>query len=132
LNRASRCYAASARPAQGDAPADRLAAFAAVMQSEGRADRRRVHRLVVRPEYQGIGIGSAFLDALGELNWRDGKRLEIVTGFAPFARRLARSPRWRAVQVCPHGRTQRHKGIEERGSFGRATASFLYVPTSEK
>ena len=132
LNRASRCYAASARPAQGGAPADRLAAFAAVMQSEGRADRRRVHRLVVRPEYQGIGIGSAFLDALGELNWRDGKRLEIVTGFAPFARRLARSPRWRAVQVCPHGRTQRHKGIEERGSFGRATASFLYVPTSEK
>lgn len=40
---------------------------------------KRVTRLVVLPDYQGIGIGRAFLDAIAELYLRDGFMFEIKT-----------------------------------------------------
>ncbi|MBR4751449.1 MAG: hypothetical protein IK077_06785 [Thermoguttaceae bacterium] len=118
LNRSARCYAATL---DGDP-----IAFAAIMQSEGRRGRRRVHRLVVNPTWQGIGVGGGFVDALGALEEERGYVLEIVTGSAPFIRRLERSEHWKLVRAYPHGRTQRHKGKEAKGSFGRAIVSFEY------
>ena len=120
LNRAAQCYAALLN--------DEPCAFAAILQCEGRRGRRRVHRLVVRPEWQGLGLGGAFLDALGALERERGATLEIVTGAPFFARRLTRSPLWRLRNVYPHGRVQRHHGRRsQEGSHGRAVASFEYV-----
>ena len=103
-----------------------LAAFAAVMQVEGRKGLKRVHRLVVAPQFQGIGIGSAFLDALGEMERERGARLTIVTGNSFFVRKLARSKTWRFKGAYPNGKTQRRKGRPDVGSFGRAVAAFEY------
>lgn len=139
LNRASRCFACVVERFGADDGTDAgteddpreptIAAFAAILQSEGRRGRKRVHRLVVLPEFQGIGIGGAFLDSLGKLCADSGQTLEIVTGAAAFVRRLERSSLWKRTRVYPHGRTQRHKGgQEERGSFGRAIVSFVYQP----
>ena len=111
--------------------------FAALLPSEGRRGRRRVHRLAVRADRQGQGLGGAFLDALGEL-CRDefGTILEIVAGLPFFARRLRESAKWREKYVYPYGRTQRHKGRAAPGSFGRAIASFEFLgdapPSSEE
>lgn len=103
-----------------------LAAFAAIMQVEGRKGLKRVHRLVVAPQFQGIGIGSAFLDALGEMERERDARLTIVTGNAFFVRKLARSRKWRFKGAYPNGKTQRRKGRPDVGSFGRAVAAFEY------
>ena len=65
-------------------------AFCALLPCEGRRGRRRVHRLVVRPEFQGLGIGGAFLDALGALERSRGFGLEIVVGTPFFVRRCGR------------------------------------------
>lgn len=102
-------------------------AFAATLPCEGRPGRRRVHRLVVRPELQGLGLGGAFLDELGRMEASEGRNLEIVTGSPFFVRRLVRSPLWRLRNVYPHGRTQRSHGKTIPGSFGRAIASFEFT-----
>lgn len=127
LNAASRRYAAILTSDAGPVAAGTAVAFAAILQCEGRRGRRRVHRLVVRPELQGLGIGGAFLDALGDLERRRGATLEIVCGVPFFIRRLVRSPRWRRKHVYPSGRRQRHRGKAAKGgSFGRAVVSFEY------
>lgn len=124
LNRASSCLVATLEEEDGTAFD---VAFCALLPCEGRRGRRRVHRLVVRPEFQGLGIGGAFLDALGALERSRGFGLEIVVGTPFFVRRLARSPVWRLRNVYPHGRRQRSHGKRAGGSFGRAVASFEYV-----
>lgn len=130
LNRSSRCYLGAIESGLGlGVPVD--AVFGAIMQSEGRKGRKRVHRLVVKPEFQGVGLGGAFLDALAELVFEEGSLLEIATGSSLLARRLARSARWKLTRVYPCGRTQRHQGKPSPGSFGRAIASFIYAPPNE-
>lgn len=124
LNRAARRFVATL---DGDDGTEYDVAFCAVLACEGRRGRRRVHRLVVRPEFQGLGIGGAFLDALAALERARGFGLEIVVGTPFFVRRLARSPVWRLRKVYPHGRRQRSHGKRAGGSFGRVVASFEYV-----
>ena len=127
LNRSARVFVGTlAAPGERE----RLAIFAALLPLEGFPGARRVHRLVARPEYQGIGLGGATLDALGALCAASGERLRVVSGNVFFTRKLARSPRWRLVGRYPHGKTQRRHGRAERGSFGRAIASFEYVGTN--
>lgn len=128
LSRAAKCYVCVVTDGFGITPGERsaAAAFGAIMQSEGRRGRKRVHRIVVKPEFQGVGIGGAFLDMLAEQAASEGARLEIVTGSASFIRKLERSPRWKTVGVYPHGTIQRHRGKASPGSFGRAVVSFIY------
>ena len=130
LNPTAQCFAARLLETGEDV------GFAALLPCEGRRGRRRAHRLAIRADRQGQGLGGAFLDALGEL-CRDefGVILEIVTGLPFFARRLRESAKWRERRVYPYGRTRRHKGRAAPGSFGRAIASFEFVgarPSPEK
>jgi len=123
LNPLARTYATTIDEQDGRKT---LVAFVAVLQAEGHAGRKRVHRLVVRPEFQGIGIGGATLDAVAESVENSGAKLGITTSNSAFVKRLERSRNWRVAQVYPHGKTQRHSGKESRGSFGRAIVSFEY------
>ncbi len=120
LNRASRVFIATSREDGRERPV----AFIAIMQLEGWRGVKRVHRLVVRPEYQGIGLGGALLSAIAQRVAREGATLRIISGNLFFLRKLARSKNWRLVASYPHGKTQRRKGRPEPGSFGRALASF--------
>lgn len=53
------------------------------------------NRVVVRPEFQGVGIGSGvFLDALAAVGKALGYRIVGHTGNPHFIRALARSPKW--------------------------------------
>jgi len=121
LNPVAKTYVATINEPDGSKT---LVAFVAILQTEGRAGCKRVHRLVVRPEFQGIGIGGAALDTIAELVEESGSILGIVTSNSAFITRLKRAKNWRVAQVYPHGKTQRHSGKESRGSFGRAIVSF--------
>lgn len=41
--------------------------------------KKRVHRLVVLPEYQGIGIGTSFIRAVAEIVSSEGYELNLTT-----------------------------------------------------
>ena len=66
----------------------------------------------------------AFLDAIAERLEAEGAILRVSSGNLLFLHKLSRSSNWRLVAAYPHGKTQRRKGRPDRGSFGRALATF--------
>lgn len=116
-------------------------AFIAIINAAGRIRRRRVTRLVVLPDFQGVGIGRATLDAVARYFFQQGNLVTIATGHPAMIAALGRSRNWVCVGVKKSA--QAHKGHAahgafargstgcadspgRRGSFGRLTTQFVY------
>jgi GNAT superfamily N-acetyltransferase len=121
LNRAARCYVAAWR--------DEPVAFCGLLSGIGRRGVWRVSRIVVLPDYQGIGIGGRFLEAIGDLYRADGLRVTITTGHPAMIGYLRCSPAWRIRDVAkggnPWGPYARRKNIHST-SRGRTVVSAEY------
>jgi ABC-type lipoprotein export system ATPase subunit/predicted acetyltransferase len=88
---------------------------------------KKVHRLVILPDYQGAGIGLKFLNEVGKLYKRDKWRYTIVTSAPSLINALKKSSEW----ICKHyGRLKADTGIihgnnnKANNSKERITASF--------
>ncbi len=82
---------------------------------------KKVHRLVILPDYQGAGIGLKLLNEVGNLYKRENWRYTIVTSAPSLINALKKSKKW----VCKHyGRFKAHNGVLGRASEKRITASF--------
>jgi GNAT superfamily N-acetyltransferase len=103
-------------------------AFCAVMNLIGRRGRKRISRLVTLPDWQGIGVGRRFLDAVAQMYVEQGFRMNLVTGHPAMIASLQRSPAWRCVDFRPHGfpRDSRVAAKYASHSLGRCVASFEY------
>lgn len=55
---------------------------------------KMVHRFVVLPDYQGIGIGGAFLEAIAKKYTEQGYDFRIVTSARNMIHKLGKSDRW--------------------------------------
>lgn len=111
---------------------DEPVAFCGIMNVIGRKNRRRISRLVVLPDYQGVGIGGRLMNVLAERYRQTGQRMNITTGHPAMIRSLDRSPTWRAVGFKPTG-FSRHSNIPlMRTSLGRTVASFEYLGEQKK
>lgn len=103
-------------------------AFCAVASQIGHRNYRRVSRLVVLPEYQGMGIGSGFLLAVARYYRGQGQRVGITTSHPAMIAHLSRSPQWRLRAVRKWGSRGGGRNLPQyRGSFGRAVMSFEFV-----
>jgi GNAT superfamily N-acetyltransferase len=91
----------------------------------------RVSRLVVLPDYQGIGVGKRLLDFMADLYARQTKRpFYIVTSNPQLARGLAS---WK-VKRFGHGswgrsNTRINRGLIKANSRERLTVTLEYIPT---
>jgi GNAT superfamily N-acetyltransferase len=104
------------------------AAFCATLSLIGRKNRRRISRIVTLPDYQGIGIGMALAETVGELNRQEGLRLNITASHPAVIAHCRHSPQWRAVGVKKTGSRNADGFVKNyRGSAGRAVVSFEYV-----
>ena len=56
--------------------------------------KKRVHRLVVLPDYQGIGIGTKFIKAVAEIVRKDGFELNLTTTTPALVGALKKDPHW--------------------------------------
>jgi GNAT superfamily N-acetyltransferase len=121
LNRAVRCYVATWR--------DEPVAFCALLSAVGRGDVWRISRIVVLPDYQGIGIGGRFIEAIGELFREQGLRTTITTGHPAMIGYLRSSPAWHVREVSKGGNAwgglARRKNIRST-SRGRTVVSAEY------
>jgi ABC-type lipoprotein export system ATPase subunit len=83
---------------------------------------KKVHRLVILPDYQGAGFGIKFLNEIGKFYKQEKYRYTIVTSAPSLINALKKSNKW----VCGRfGRYQAQTGIlTGTGSNNRVSASF--------
>ena len=78
-------------------------AFASVMPCPGLTGSSRISRMVVLPDWQGVGVGRAFCGELARLYSQQGRRLTIRTSHMMMIRCLASDPRWYVTGRYPYG-----------------------------
>jgi len=88
---------------------------------------KKVHRLVVLPEYQGIGVGNILLNEVAKLYINN--RFSIVTSSPSLISSLKKSKEWIAKRIgrasSGSGKIQ-NKNIKGSTSCNRITVSFEY------
>lgn len=108
---------------------DEAVAFAAIIHFPHPKNKRlkTVHRLVVRPDYQGIGIGTKFLDWLGMHYAEQNMDLKITTSAQNLILALKRRKMWQCVRYGtkkPQSASSQLAGLTKRNNI--KTASFFY------
>jgi GNAT superfamily N-acetyltransferase len=112
-------------------------ALCAILNAIGYRGVWRVSRLVVLPDYQGIGIGRAMLAAVAELY----PRLRITTGHPAMLRALSADPRWRLAALRRAGYTRQPDAVSHSGfrggairssSAGRCVATFEHIKNNRE
>ncbi|RIK84405.1 MAG: ABC transporter ATP-binding protein [Planctomycetota bacterium] len=120
----ARCFLARI----GEAPV----AFCATLACIGRKGHWRISRIVTLPDYQGLGVGMKFAEAVAELHRAEGKRLNITASHPAVIGHCKKSPRWRAVSFRRGGRRRGPEFVKDyRAAEGRAVASFEFVGGGE-
>lgn len=95
----------------------------------------RGHRIVVLPDYQGLGIGNRMVEIGAEQLWkREGKRYSVVTSHPAIVMHCRRHPEmWKCIEgpsmKSPRGDLRTAGAKRYRTSAGRLTTSWAYVPT---
>lgn len=91
---------------------------------------KRIHRVVVKPDYQGIGVGGRLITEVAQRYRKDNVRVSIVTSAPSFINGLQRSRHW-VMTRKPSRSTGGHTGIAQMNdSSARLTAAFEYVEAS--
>ena len=90
---------------------------------------KRVSRLVILPDYQGIGIGYKFLCAVGKMYTEQGWTFTIGTSAKNLIHKLKQSDEWFMFHLGTHSRSKsiNAKIDRDRSSLREVkTASFKY------
>lgn len=126
VNRAAHCYLVMS----GGEPV----AFCALLAVPGKRGAWRISRLVVLPDFQGLGIGSQVLQTIAQMYVSQGKGVSITTAHPAMIAGLKRSSDWQVSAVKKTGyavqlgaKRGALTGYIESSSRGRAVVSFQFV-----
>jgi len=91
---------------------------------------KRIHRIVVKPDFQGIGLGRLFLNQIASKYKRNNMRVRIITGSPAFISSLRGDNNW-AMTSSPArmhkcGNKKTYNNISAKSSANRITATFEY------
>jgi len=96
--------------------------FIATLPVIGYRKRRKIHRLVTLPDYQGVGIAKAMLEKLSSIYSKKGLGMNIVTSHPALANYLFKSNKWtvfRKGRVSPADNLK----LKKTSSASRLTVS---------
>lgn len=83
---------------------DKIVCHAGFIQAPLKKGTKRVHRLVVLPEYQGIGIGTAFITKCAEIVEDTMKMKVLLTTTTPsLTYALRKKPCWKLISYGRKG-----------------------------
>ena len=108
-----------------------IIAFMAVLhQPHGKNKKiKRVCRLVVLPDYQGIGIGTKFLEIIAEMYHNKGFDFSIVTSAKNLIKSLIKKNHWAFIRYSANKCSSSKSAIDFKRESMRSnckTASFFY------
>lgn len=88
----------------------------------------RAHRTVVLPDYQGVGIGNALVEHIGDHVLSMGKRFTSVTSHPSMIHHRNRSNKWKLVRKPSHvaASVSKDESMRKSVSARRLTAGFEY------
>jgi GNAT superfamily N-acetyltransferase len=122
LARAATCYAAlwNGEPV----------AFCATCGMYGRVGRKRVTRIVVLPDYQGLGIGMRLVEHVCRHEASKGFRCNITASHPAVIEHCKRSPLWQTIGIkrAPGKSQQTAHGLDVKTATGRCVVSFEFMP----
>lgn len=90
---------------------------------------RRCSRLVIMPDYQGIGLGYEFLNVVAEYYKNAGYNFSIVTSAKNFIHKLDKSDKWTCIRYSTNKCSSKKSAIDYKRKTIRnkcKTASFMY------
>jgi GNAT superfamily N-acetyltransferase len=95
-------------------------------------DIKMVHRLVVLPDYQGLGIGGRLLDWLGDMLRKLKFRTHLTTTHPGMTRFASKSQSWKLVRSglnSKSGKTSSDKQKKHQNAFSaqRNAHTFCYL-----
>lgn len=113
---------------------NQLVCHTGVIQFPLRKGWKRVHRLVVLPDYQGIGIGTAFINRIAEVYQKNGFEFNLTTTTPSLIHALCKNKHWvlkrygRASSAKGWDRYKytQNKNLSNSSSEKRITYSFNY------
>ena len=89
---------------------------------------KRIHRLVILPDYQGIGVGNKLLSEISQMYKKDGFRISLITSSPSLIFSLQKQKEWVMTRI-PSRTSGGQAGISDlkkTTSTNRLTASFEY------
>jgi GNAT superfamily N-acetyltransferase len=105
-----------------------LACHTGMIQFPMRKGWKRVHRMVVLPDYQGIGIGIKFIDEISKGYMDEGWKVNLTTTTPALVGGLSRNDKWNLVRAGRSKSTYSDfkkygKGITKMGNHSTAATS---------
>lgn len=89
---------------------------------------KRIHRVVVKPDYQGIGIGGKFISEIAKIYKSKKYRVSLVTSSPAFIHGLKNSNDWRMVRKPSRlQNTSKTGALAGTTSDARLTATFEFM-----
>jgi len=92
-------------------------------------DIKRVHRLVILPDYQGIGLGVKFLEFIGEIYKKQGYQFRIITTAKNLIYALNKSKKWTCERYSK-GKINKKNQIKTKKTLSIETAKRNTVKTA--
>jgi GNAT superfamily N-acetyltransferase len=108
--------------------------FVSTLPQLGRKACRRIHRLVTLPDYQGIGLGTAVLEAVCHEEASYEQRITLTTSHPALLGYCHQSPHWHTTRFAEMGfdATAKTPGRRKRHtSRGRPVATFTWKSSPE-
>lgn len=87
----------------------------------------RAHRIVVLPDFQGIGLGNLLVDTVGEILKESGKSLFVITSNPAMITIAKKSPKWIITRKGREAKNREKRQKNGPGSSERITASLKYI-----
>jgi GNAT superfamily N-acetyltransferase len=103
-------------------------AFCAVLATLGHRRTKHITRLVVLPEYQGLGLGPRLAEEVAQIEAAKGFRITITASHPAVLAWCSHSTRWKYLGLKKTGSTRQTLAARPiRCSTGRAVASFEFL-----
>nr|DAU66708.1 MAG TPA: acetyltransferase domain containing protein [Caudoviricetes sp.] len=111
---------------------NKIVGFAGILHQPHGVNKKikRVSRIVILPDYQGIGLGYKFLNFLAKYYSEQGYDFSIVTSAKNFIYKLYNSPKWQLRRLGFSKNSSTKSKIDYNRKSMRTkckTASFFYI-----